>query len=336
MTDLMNIQQPELMTYDEADDWRRAYALWLAGKSAATRRAYGRIVGDFFQFANVPPAQVTGDMVNAWKLHLQSLQRRDTTVAQRLAGLSSFFRYLMKRGLLARNPVDQCERGDLDDSPYGNARPMTKADFNAILQEFDTTSATGALYRAVFTTYALTGRRRSELLRLRGRDLTIDGDRVHYRVTVKGGKTVHRLMPAGAWRAIVHYRSVAGLPMPPAEDEALFVATHNTGSYIDSRGNHVGRAVGEHISGTAVAEALKRAAERAGVDPQRVTVHGMRHLSARLWKDAHGKDLRGLQEFLGHANIQTTVIYDSNMFGGDDTDFDAMADALFGSATMAQ
>ncbi len=329
-------QQGELLPYSDGDEWRRAYAVWLAGKRANTRRAYERIVFDFLQFANVPPAMVDGDMVNAWKLHLQSLGRKDTTIAQRLAGLSSFFDHLhRKAGLLPSNPVDRVERRDLDDSPYNNARPMTMQDFNAIWAELDPTTPAGAMYRAIFLGYTLTGKRRTELLHLHGRDLSIEGDTVTYRVTTKGGKAERRTIPPMVWQAIQHYLKVAGRTIPPADDEPLFVATHATAGYVDGRGQWVDRTAGDALSGTAAAEALKRAAERAGVNPKRVTIHGMRHLAAKLWKKAHGKDTRGLQQFLGHSSIATTQIYDEVMSGDERTDYLAMAAALFAGAEMA-
>lgn len=336
MNDLMNERQDELIRYEESDAWRRAYAVWLSGKRQNTRRAYARVVDDFFQFVNVPPAEVTGDMVNAWKLHLQALGRKDTTIAQRLAGLSSFFDHLQRKAaLLDRNPVDMVERGDLNDSPYGNAKPMTMADFQAIWAELDPTTPAGAMYRALFLAYTLTGKRRSELLRLHGRDVSIDGDKVTYKVTTKGGKTVRRTMPPMAWAAIRHYFTVAGRTMPPADDEPLFVANHATAGYVDARGRYIQRTAGEAVSGTAASEALKRAATRAGVNPQRVTLHGMRHLAAKLWKRVNGNDIRGLQQFLGHSSVQTTQIYDEVLSSDDRTDYNAMADALFAGHEMA-
>ena len=336
MNALMNYRQDDLIPFEEGQAWQRAYAVWLSGKRPHTRRAYARIVADFFQFANVPPAGVTGDMVNAWKIHLQSLGRRDTTIAQRLAGLSSFFAHLQRKaGLIDRNPVDMVERGDLNDSPYGNARPMTMTDFQAIWNGLDPTTPAGAMYRALFLGYTLTGKRRSELLRLHGRDLSIDGDMVTYRVTTKGGKSQRRTIPPAVWAAIRQYLTVAGRAIPPADDEPLFIATHVTGNYVDAHGNYIQRAAGEPVSGTAAAEALKRAAERAGVNPDRVTLHGMRHLAAALWKKAHGNDIRGLQSFLGHANVATTQIYDETVFSDERTNYGAMAAALFNGAMTA-
>lgn len=320
-------EQSELMPYVEDDKWRRAVVSWLSGKRRNTQKAYYRIQDDFFKMWPVTADQVTADMVTAYKLHLQSLGRKDTTVAQRLAGLSSYFDHLVKSGMLDRNPVDRVERRDLDDSPYGNARPMSLVEFAAIMAQFDPATVSGAMYQALILAYTLTGRRRSEILRLRGRDIADDGDRMKFRVRMKGGKVEYRTMPKAAWAAINHYLAVSGRTLN--DDDPLFIATHPTGNYFDTTGQvWVTRSQGEALSGTAAAEAIKRAAKRAGVDPRRVSIHGMRHLAAKLYKKTHGNDMRGLQRFLGHANIATTQIYDQVMSGDDTTNYDAMAGIL--------
>lgn len=335
MTVLMQERQAELIPFVEDDQWRRALAVWLSAKRPNTRRAYLRIVGDFFDFANVTPDQVTPDTVTAWKLHLQSSgKNKDTTVAQRLAGLSSFFDQLLQRGLIARNPVQKDIRDNLNDSPYGNAKPLSMAEFAAIWSQLDGGTAPGALYRALFLAYALTGRRRSELLRLRGRDLMIDGDTVKYRVQTKGGRVEFRTMPAPAWAEIQNYLRVAGRELQ--DDAPVFMATHATAGYVDQGGNYVQRRAGDALTGTAASEALKRAAERAGIDPKRVTLHGMRHLAAKLYKRAHGNDMRGLQQFLGHVNISTTQIYDQVLDSDDRVNYGAMADILFGGVMASK
>lgn len=334
MNDLVTYGQGILIPFEESDQWRRALAVWLSGKRDNTRRAYLRITADFFQFVGgATPNIVNADHVTAWKMHLQQLGRKDTTIAQRLSGLSSFFDHLTRAGLLTRNPVDRVERRDLDDSPYGNAKPLTMAEFNLIWSELDGRTPAGALYRALALAYTLTGRRRSELLRLRGGDLIVDGDTVKYRVLTKGGKTEYRTMPPAVWAEVANYLRVTGRTL--ADNEPVFVATHVTAGYIAAGGRYVQRSAGDGaISGTAVTEALKRAAGRAGVNPDRVTIHGMRHLAAKLWKKAHGNDIRGLQTFLGHANVATTQVYDEVMSGDERTDYDAMAAALFAGATM--
>jgi integrase/recombinase XerD len=68
------------------------------------------------------------------------------------------------------------------------------------------------------------------------------------------------------------------------------------------------RAAGGHLTRQRCGQLLKGLAARAGLDPDRLSPHVLRHAFASHLID-HGADLRSVQQMLGHADIATTQIY---------------------------
>lgn len=111
------------------------------------------------------------------------------------------------------------------------------------------------------------------------------------RITGKGGK--QRLVPVGskALEAVDAYLVRARPAFARGKSHALL---------LNTRGGALSRQ-----SAWAV---LKTAAQRAGLDPARISPHTLRHSYATHLLEG-GADVRVVQELLGHSSVTTTQIY---------------------------
>jgi integrase/recombinase XerD len=119
----------------------------------------------------------------------------------------------------------------------------------------------------------------------------IDLDNRTVRVIGKGGK--ERVVPIGrpAADALRRYLS-RGRP--------YLDVRHRPDLFLNARGGALTRAGAFLI--------LRRLAEKAGLEPERIHPHLLRHSFATHLLEG-GADLRSVQEMLGHADLATTELY---------------------------
>ena len=207
---------------------------------------------------------------------------KKSSVGRKLAAIRSFYRYLVRHGVVAKNPAE------LIATPKKENRLPFHLDIDQVttLVEAPQEDDKHALRdRAILEMLYSCGLRVSELTGLAIGDLDLSGGMV--RVLGKGGK--ERIVPVGsrAMEAIQEYLKGRGVL---GGSGSLFLNTR--GQRINRRS--VARIVDAHV--------LRIAAFK------RISPHILRHTFATHMLEG-GADLRAIQELLGHASLSTTQKY---------------------------
>jgi integrase/recombinase XerD len=263
------------------------------GASVNTLDAYRRDLADYAAFlarrGEGPPA-VGPPSIRAYLAHLAAGGLAASSAARRLSAIRQLHRFLYLEGVRADDPTQTIDGPKLQ-------RPLPKLlAVEEVLALIEAARARDGpdgvrLVCCLELLYA-TGLRISELLGLPLSALA--PDRRFLVVLGKGGK--ERMVPVGgaAQRALEAY-----LPVRPQ-----FLARRPAGlPYL-----FPSRARRGHLTRQRFAQLLKELAPEAGIDPDRLSAHVLRHAFASHLL-AGGSDLRAVQVLLGHADIATTEIY---------------------------
>jgi len=214
-------------------------------------------------------------------------RNKKTTIARKLSALRSFFRHLIKRGLVEENPAEAIVTPKQDKTipEYLPVDEMFR-----LLDSIRSGSLLDLRNRAIFETLYSSGIRISELVGMNTFD--VDFNRATLRVLGKGNK--ERIAPIGrkALQAIAHYR------------EQLQV---ECGTNLEVSGPLFLNKNKGRLSARSIARILDDLVKACGI-LKPISPHTLRHTFATHMLDA-GADLRVVQELLGHKSLSTTQRY---------------------------
>ncbi len=254
----------------------------VGGVSAHTLRSYRSDLTQFVRFLGpLPPAAVDRLAIRRFLGQLQARGLRRSSIARKLTAIRGLFRYLEREAGLSPNPTVPLS------APRRDRRlpeTLSERDVERLVEA--PRGRTAARDRALLELIYSTGMRLSEVAALNLEDLDEGGGMI--RVRGKGRK--ERLVPVGD-------TAVAVLSAYLADRRA-----QGRGSAV-----FIGRR-GERLSDRTIARVVRRAGDRVGGLPRRVTPHMLRHSFATHLLD-RGADLRAIQEMLGHARLTTTQRY---------------------------
>jgi integrase/recombinase XerD len=284
-------------TSARAGAWVEAFLEMMAaerGAAANTLTAYAKDLADaqtYLAGRGVDLAKASAEDIEAYFAALGRRGLAPATAARRRAALRQFYRFALSERWRGDDPSRRVD-------PPKKGRPLPKllarTEIDALISSAAAKDGAAGLRLAclIELIYA-SGLRVSEALALT--HAAVARDPAYLVVRGKGGK--ERLAPLNeaARVAIKTYLEAARaqfLPKGGGESPWLFPSRGRTGRLTPRR----------------LAQLLDEAARDAGIDPDKVSPHVLRHAFATHLLEG-GADLRVVQTLLGHADIGTTQIY---------------------------
>ncbi len=286
-------------------------AEWFANiDNPRTRRAYGIDIRAFLGFVGIVQTKevrhVTRAHVIAWRKDLESRALAGNSIRRKLAALSSLFDYLCEANAVTHNPVKGVKRPKVE-SYEGKTPALGDAQARRLLGVPDRTTLKGKRDQAILSTLLYHALRREELCKLSVKDIQPRRGVPHMRIHGKGGKLRYLPVHAGTLTLIHEYLEAAGHGTRP--NAPLFRPVRN----------NVSGTLEEAITPDAVYRCVVRHyGKQVGIEGARFGAHALRATAATNALD-NGADIAKVQEWLGHANVSTTRIYDRRKMRPEDS-----------------
>jgi integrase/recombinase XerD len=260
------------------------------GLSKATLASYGRDLDGFARWL-LPRAlgllQAGREQLFQYLAERGHRQYAARSNARLLSTLRAFYAQQLRLGAIAEDPSALLESPKL-----GRSLPkaLSESEVEALLGAPEVDAPAGLRDRAMVELMYAAGLRVSELVALPASAVNLRQGVL--RVRGKGNK--ERLVPMG--EEAQHW-----LEKYLADSRPVLAGKRQLEPLF------LGRA-GDPLSRQQFWALVKKLALVAGIDPARVSPHGLRHSFATHLLN-HGADLRALQMLLGHSSLSTTQIY---------------------------
>ena len=244
--------------------------LILEERSAATVEKYIRDISAFSNYAD--GAEITKETVIAYKKHLQD-SYAVRSVNSMLASINSLFAFLGWHDLKVKSIK-------LQQQIYcPEEKELTKAEYTRLCRTAERKH--NERLNLILQTICGTGIRVSEL-----QFITVEAVKQGEAVVNCKAKTRSVFIVKELQKKLLRYAQSLGI-----KTGCIFITS-----------------TGKPISRTNIWREMKALCNEAGVNPQKVFPHNLRHLFARVFYGIE-KDIAKLADILGHSSINTTRIY---------------------------
>ena len=260
-----------------------------------TIKSYREDLRQFEEFAreeigDSAPSEVKAELVREWIVSLMDRGYTSTSINRKLSSLRSFYKFLLRKGEVAVNPLQKIT-GPKNKKPLPAF--LRESDMDRLLDEVDFGEGfKGCRDHMIIEMFYATGVRLSELIGLDNKDVDFSSSLIK----VTGKRNKQRLIPFGeevkiAMTVDVDVRNEA----VPVRTDAFFV-----------------RENGERLSRSIVENLVKRNLSKV-VTLKKRSPHVLRHTFATTMLN-HDAELGAIKELLGHESLATTEVYTHTTF----------------------
>lgn len=263
--------------------------------SEETIKSYREDLRQFEEFAreeigDSAPSEVKAELVREWIVSLMDRGYTSTSINRKLSSLRSFYKFLLRKGEVAVNPLQKIT-GPKNKKPLPAF--LRESDMDRLLDEVDFGEGfKGCRDHMIIEMFYATGVRLSELIGLDNKDVDFSSSLIK----VTGKRNKQRLIPFGEELkvAMTEYVDVRNEAVPIRTD-AFFV-----------------RENGERLSRSIVENLVKRNLSKV-VTLKKRSPHVLRHTFATTMLN-HDAELGAIKELLGHESLATTEVYTHTTF----------------------
>lgn len=271
-----------------------------------TKRAYVQAIKEFFgknlsEISIEDMQSVTPEMANEYAMNLLKKGLKKSSINRKLAALHTFYKFLCRRsiGIMTYNPFDSdegCIRFKNAQKTYSAKRALTPENAKEMLDiaKLDQ-SITGVRDLLILELLFTTGMRRAEICGIKVGDIMETQGVYAIQILGKGSKERFVVASTEIVEIINKYMAMREITMKD-KDEYLLIS-------------HANRKSGSgKVSTSMIYRTVKQYAELAGIDPDTVSPHTLRHTFATTCISM-GMAIQDVQQLMGHESINTTELY---------------------------
>lgn len=294
---------PNLFESKYSFDSKLEYEFFHNFQSPHTRKSYRIDLLQLFEFLSdnffsvKSYAQIERVHIVAFRNWLNDNEMAPKTINRKLASASSFFDFLIEKGLIQYNPCSSIKRPRQEVKNATN--DLSDEEISKLLALIDQLEGPGLLHKAILYTLFTTGIRKAELINLKIKNIVQKEDQYVIEIVAKGGKRLTKVLHPKCYEVIQEY-----LALHLNENEKLHPEDW---VFRPSRNPLNPEHTLKPLNPKSVDYIIKSWCKKAGITT-RISPHSARasYIGSAL---ENGIDLYKISKDVGHSSVKTTEEY---------------------------